>query len=77
MVVFGYVGGRQVFTCELYEEINVQQPIYAPFTNIYLKKRSHCAQPGNPIIDNFQKIILRHAISASANFDNGPVANKN
>ncbi|KAI1724914.1 hypothetical protein Ddc_06187 [Ditylenchus destructor] len=42
MVVYGFVGGRQVFTCELYDQVNVKNPIYAPFTNIYLKRGPIC-----------------------------------
>nr|CAD2180410.1 unnamed protein product [Meloidogyne enterolobii] len=41
-VVYGYIGGRDVFTCELYSESNVKSPLYTPFTNIYIKKRSEC-----------------------------------
>uniref|UniRef100_A0A1I8AXZ1 Apple domain-containing protein n=1 Tax=Meloidogyne hapla TaxID=6305 RepID=A0A1I8AXZ1_MELHA len=41
-VVYGYIGGRDVFTCELYSEANVKSPLYTPFTNIYIKKRSEC-----------------------------------
>ncbi|KAI6233896.1 hypothetical protein M3Y99_00859200 [Aphelenchoides fujianensis] len=40
--VYGYVGGRNVFTCEYYNKISVQDPIYAPYTNIYLKRPTEC-----------------------------------
>ncbi|KAF7639891.1 Apple domain-containing protein [Meloidogyne graminicola] len=39
-VVYGYIGGRDVFTCELYSEANVKSPLYTPFTNIYIKKKN-------------------------------------
>jgi len=45
-VVYGYIGGRDVFTCELYSESNVKSPLYTPFTNIYIKKRSECRKSG-------------------------------
>ncbi|CAJ0959414.1 unnamed protein product, partial [Mesorhabditis belari] len=38
-VVYGMSGGRQVFTCELYEEIDTRSsPIYSPFINIYIPR---------------------------------------
>ncbi|CAJ0584803.1 unnamed protein product, partial [Mesorhabditis spiculigera] len=41
-VVYGMSGGRQVFTCELYEEIDARSsPIYSPYMNIYIP-RSTC-----------------------------------
>uniref|UniRef100_A0A915EEU1 Apple domain-containing protein n=1 Tax=Ditylenchus dipsaci TaxID=166011 RepID=A0A915EEU1_9BILA len=42
LAVYGFVGGRQVFTCELYDQVNVNKPIYTPFTNIYLKRPTRC-----------------------------------
>ncbi|CAI4223494.1 unnamed protein product [Auanema sp. JU1783] len=37
--VFGMVGGRQVFTCEFYEEIDAHNsPTYTSFINIYYKR---------------------------------------
>uniref|UniRef100_A0A1I7XQU4 Apple domain-containing protein n=1 Tax=Heterorhabditis bacteriophora TaxID=37862 RepID=A0A1I7XQU4_HETBA len=42
-VVYGMVGGRKVFTCEFYEQIDAKNaPTYAPFVNIYMK-RATCA----------------------------------
>ncbi|WKY03296.1 hypothetical protein Q1695_004777 [Nippostrongylus brasiliensis] len=39
--VYGMVGGRKVFTCEFYEQIDSKySPYYAPFVNIYIKKAS-------------------------------------
>ncbi|KAI6229275.1 hypothetical protein M3Y95_00513900 [Aphelenchoides besseyi] len=40
--VYGYVGGRNVFTCEYYNKMSIQEAIYAPFTNIYLKRMTEC-----------------------------------
>uniref|UniRef100_A0A915PIL8 Apple domain-containing protein n=1 Tax=Setaria digitata TaxID=48799 RepID=A0A915PIL8_9BILA len=37
--VYGLIGGRDVFTCELYETTTVNQLIYVPNVNIYLPKR--------------------------------------
>ncbi|CAD5207757.1 unnamed protein product [Bursaphelenchus okinawaensis] len=42
MAVYGFVGGRSVFSCEYYDLIDVQKPIYVPYTNIYLKRTSAC-----------------------------------
>ncbi|VIO87502.1 Uncharacterized protein BM_BM6373 [Brugia malayi] len=38
-VVYGLIGGRDIFTCELYESVTVNQLIYVPNVNIYLPKR--------------------------------------
>ncbi|KAM3725385.1 Hemocytin [Dirofilaria immitis] len=38
-VVYGLIGGRDVFTCELYEETTMHHLIYTPNVNIYLPKR--------------------------------------
>lgn len=42
MAVYGYVGGRSVFICEYYNKVDVQQPIYVPYTNVYLKRPTEC-----------------------------------
>uniref|UniRef100_A0A183CAW4 Apple domain-containing protein n=1 Tax=Globodera pallida TaxID=36090 RepID=A0A183CAW4_GLOPA len=42
LVVYGYVGGRDVFACEFYRESTVRTPLYTPFTNIYIKRTSEC-----------------------------------
>ncbi|KAF8375341.1 hypothetical protein PRIPAC_81770 [Pristionchus pacificus] len=37
--VYGLVGGRNVFTCELYDNLQgTRSPITAPYTNVYIKK---------------------------------------
>ncbi|GMR47336.1 hypothetical protein PMAYCL1PPCAC_17531 [Pristionchus mayeri] len=37
--VYGLVGGRSVFTCELYDNLQgTRAPLTAPYTNIYIKK---------------------------------------
>ncbi|GMT23800.1 hypothetical protein PFISCL1PPCAC_15097, partial [Pristionchus fissidentatus] len=37
--VYGLVGGRNVFTCELYDNLQgTRSPLTAPYTNIYIKK---------------------------------------
>ncbi|VDM96645.1 unnamed protein product [Thelazia callipaeda] len=42
-VVYGLVGGRNVFTCELYADAALDELIYVPHVNIYLpKRRSEC-----------------------------------
>ncbi|VDO56677.1 unnamed protein product [Onchocerca flexuosa] len=38
-VVYGLIGGRDVFTCELYEKTTLNELIYTPNINIYLPKR--------------------------------------
>ncbi|VDN81352.1 unnamed protein product [Brugia pahangi] len=38
-VVYGLIGGRDIFTCELYESMTVNQLTYVPNVNIYLPKR--------------------------------------
>ncbi|VDK88845.1 unnamed protein product [Onchocerca ochengi] len=38
-VVYGLIGGRDVFTCEFYEKTTVNELIYTPNINIYLPKR--------------------------------------
>jgi hypothetical protein len=46
--MFGFVGGRDVFACELYNGVDVaqQKPIYVPFSNLYLKKVAKCPKDG-------------------------------
>uniref|UniRef100_A0A915BI56 Apple domain-containing protein n=1 Tax=Parascaris univalens TaxID=6257 RepID=A0A915BI56_PARUN len=47
-VVYGLVGGRDVFTCELYEESQIPSPgqlLYEPYVNTYLPKDSPCTVP--------------------------------
>ncbi|KAH7729598.1 Protein Y37A1B.7 [Aphelenchoides avenae] len=44
VAVYGYVGGRNIFACELYDEINARSPIYTPFTNMYIKRVTKCAK---------------------------------
>lgn len=51
LVVYGYVGGREVFTCELYEEVNMKSPLYTPYTNIYIKRGTECRKSGFFIIE--------------------------
>lgn len=41
-VVYAFVGGRNVFSCELYKNIDTQNPIYAPYSNLYVKKVAKC-----------------------------------
>ncbi|GMS95199.1 hypothetical protein PENTCL1PPCAC_17374 [Pristionchus entomophagus] len=37
--VYGLVGGRNVFTCELYDNLQgARSPLTTPYTNIYIKK---------------------------------------
>uniref|UniRef100_A0A7E4VCI8 Apple domain-containing protein n=1 Tax=Panagrellus redivivus TaxID=6233 RepID=A0A7E4VCI8_PANRE len=43
--VYAYVGGRNVFSCELYDEVNTGNPIYTPYANIYLKRVATCRKP--------------------------------
>ncbi|CAG9532602.1 unnamed protein product [Cercopithifilaria johnstoni] len=38
-VVYGLIGGRDVFTCELYEEMTLHELLNVPHVNIYLPKR--------------------------------------
>jgi len=43
VAVYGYVGGRDVFTCELYNKIIPnERPIYTPFTNAYVRRVKGC-----------------------------------
>ncbi|KAL3087181.1 hypothetical protein niasHS_005420 [Heterodera schachtii] len=42
LVVYGYVGGREVFACEFYQDATVRSPLYTPYTNIYIKRTSEC-----------------------------------
>ncbi|TMS37885.1 hypothetical protein L596_004725 [Steinernema carpocapsae] len=45
-VVYGLVGGRSVFTCELYDSTNSRaNPTYVPFMNVYLPRNAECAIP--------------------------------
>uniref|UniRef100_A0A0R3S0T9 Apple domain-containing protein n=1 Tax=Elaeophora elaphi TaxID=1147741 RepID=A0A0R3S0T9_9BILA len=57
--VYGLIGGRDVFTCELYNAMTLNQLIYAPNINMYLPKRkSGC----KVYYDHMQtlKILDRH-----------------
>ncbi|CAB3406355.1 unnamed protein product [Caenorhabditis bovis] len=43
--VYGMIGGRSVFTCEFYEQLDTRSsPVYAPYVNMYMK-RAQCALP--------------------------------
>uniref|UniRef100_A0A1I7ZQ77 Apple domain-containing protein n=1 Tax=Steinernema glaseri TaxID=37863 RepID=A0A1I7ZQ77_9BILA len=45
-VVYGLVGGRSVFTCELYDSVNSRaNPTYVPFMNVYLPRNAECTVP--------------------------------
>ncbi|KAK0398308.1 hypothetical protein QR680_002527 [Steinernema hermaphroditum] len=47
-VVYGLVGGRSVFTCELYDSVNSRaNPTYVPFMNVYLPRNAECTIPMN------------------------------
>ncbi|VDM38209.1 unnamed protein product [Toxocara canis] len=49
-VVYGLVGGRDVFTCELYEVSPsgfLGQLIYEPYVNTYLPRSTPCTVPYN------------------------------
>ncbi|VDK38601.1 unnamed protein product [Gongylonema pulchrum] len=44
-VVYGLVGDREMFICELYQRIKLTHLLYAPFTNVYVKKSMKCTVP--------------------------------
>uniref|UniRef100_A0A0N4ZHF6 Apple domain-containing protein n=1 Tax=Parastrongyloides trichosuri TaxID=131310 RepID=A0A0N4ZHF6_PARTI len=46
-VTYGMVGGKQVFACELYGTGVVQQPLYVPYMNVYVKRRAGCRAPSH------------------------------
>lgn len=41
-VVYGLIGDRDMFICELYQRVKLDGLVYVPFTNVYLKKKSEC-----------------------------------
>ncbi|CEF70825.1 Hypothetical protein SRAE_X000015500 [Strongyloides ratti] len=51
-VTYGIIGGKQVFTCELYGTGIVQQPLYVPYMNLYVKRRSGCRMPSHVFYRN-------------------------
>lgn len=69
--VYGMVGGRTVFTCELYEKIDSRKsPVYAPYVNIYIKRAS-CPLKGKNILNKiFWSIFwpIRGLTTASTHF---------
>jgi len=63
-VVYAFVGGRNVFACELYDEVNIRDPIYTPYTNLYVKRVSKCQKTTNhlrpiDLIDGDESVIER------------------
>ncbi|VDK81497.1 unnamed protein product [Litomosoides sigmodontis] len=57
--VYGLIGGRDVFTCELYDTMTLNELIYVPNVNIYIvKKKSGCKEYYNHI--QRLTIINRH-----------------
>uniref|UniRef100_A0AC34RK40 Apple domain-containing protein n=1 Tax=Panagrolaimus sp. JU765 TaxID=591449 RepID=A0AC34RK40_9BILA len=46
-VVYAFVGGRNIFACELYDEADTKDLIYTPYTNMYIKRVSKCPKSTN------------------------------
>uniref|UniRef100_A0A914CMP5 Apple domain-containing protein n=1 Tax=Acrobeloides nanus TaxID=290746 RepID=A0A914CMP5_9BILA len=63
-VVYGLTGGRDVFTCELYDQLNTRPPIYTPYVNTYIKRSSKCEKSTNhllplDLVDGDEKVLER------------------
>uniref|UniRef100_A0A914Z9I7 Apple domain-containing protein n=1 Tax=Panagrolaimus superbus TaxID=310955 RepID=A0A914Z9I7_9BILA len=62
--VYAFIGGRDVFACELYDQVNTREPIYTPHSNLYIKRVTKCPKPNShllpiELIDGDEKILER------------------